>query len=677
MAGSSLLGALRVTLGLDSAAFSKGTKRATNDMTKMQKGISSATNLIKAGFASVIGAGALTMFSEASKRGLELASSLGETAQQLGVNTAALQEYRYAASQAGVAQEEMDNALSKGTKVLGEAAAGAKKPAAMYEKLGISIRDAKGQVRNFGDIIPEIAQAISKLPTPAEKAAAATALLGKSGQKLLPLLNEGKAGVDAYREAAHKLGIVLTDEMIAKADEAADKMGTLNQVMEAQEAVFATENADAILKYNEALNYLKLKMVEVVGAAASFFSELRRGYDIFAENLRSLEGSKNQYNDQILIWERMANTYRSVTSAISNFTSQSVANISAMVTGVRNWISGVLSKVWDGAIAKIESVKKMFFGLYDAVVGNSYVPDMVDGIQTEMARLDGVMVNPADKATKSTAEKFRDMAGSIRDLLSELFPELDAFAEYQRKLDLLNKSNLDDKTKAEGRRRLFDKYNPQTQAPDEGPQTVVDMDAVESDSFEKADDMIDDYLDQWEKATKRGIRTNEAYADSFVEMTRDISGSLQNLIGAIKGGSFLDILDSVLGAVDSIARAFGGFKIGGMEFGSPGPTTRPPGFANGGSMRIGGFGGIDRNMLSMNGQPIARVSRGEDLTITPQNAGGRAGGLQVQVIENERYWVKVQETAGRVVDQRAPNIAAAGAKLANGRAQFRNSRALA
>ena len=190
--------------------------------------------------------------------------------------------------------------------------------------------------------------------------------------------------------------------------------------------------------------------------------------------------------------------------------------------------------------------------------------------------------------------------------------------------------------------------------------------------------MIDVYLEEWEKATERGMRTNEAYADSCVEMTRDITGSLQNLIGAIKGGSFLDILDSVLGAVDNIARAFGGFKIGGLEFGGSGSQSKVPGFANGGAMKLGGFGGIDRNMLSMNGQPLARVSRGETLAISPNNDGGASGGVvRVLVQANDYFDARVAGQSGRVVAASAMPIASLGSNMAQRQMVKRGSRSLA
>lgn len=56
-----------------------------------------------------------------------------------------------------------------------------------------------------------------------------------------------------------------------------------------------------------------------------------------------------------------------------------------------------------------------------------------------------------------------------------------------------------------------------------------------------------------------------------------------------------------------------------------------PGFQSGGSFTIGGRGGIDRNVLSLNNRPIARVSRGEDVNITSRNGAIRGG----QVVINQ------------------------------------------
>lgn len=61
-----------------------------------------------------------------------------------------------------------------------------------------------------------------------------------------------------------------------------------------------------------------------------------------------------------------------------------------------------------------------------------------------------------------------------------------------------------------------------------------------------------------------------------------------------------------------------------IRFGGRGAPSRvTPGFQRGGSITVGGRGGIDRNTLSINGRDVARVTRGENINITPadQNPG--------------------------------------------------------
>lgn len=69
----------------------------------------------------------------------------------------------------------------------------------------------------------------------------------------------------------------------------------------------------------------------------------------------------------------------------------------------------------------------------------------------------------------------------------------------------------------------------------------------------------------------------------------------------------------------------------GVQGFNSGGAIKLPGFASGGSMLIGGRGGIDKNVLSMNGQPIARVSRGEHLSIVNPALTKMGGGGGVTI----------------------------------------------
>ncbi|GEM_PF-2335911 len=225
------------------------------------------------GFAAAVGVDAIT---GAIGRALDYASSLGEVAQQLGVTTDALQEYRFAATQAGLSQEDMDQSLSQLTRRIGEAASGTKAQAQAFETLGINVRDARGNIIQAGDAIPLIADALKRVESPAARAALLMDLFGRSGQKLEPLLAGGAAGVNNLRDAARELGLVLSSEQIQSADDAADKLAAVKQVLEARIAGVVADNADEIVALADALANLADKAIKAAAGFAKYLGVTRQ-----------------------------------------------------------------------------------------------------------------------------------------------------------------------------------------------------------------------------------------------------------------------------------------------------------------------------------------------------------------------------------------------------------------
>ncbi len=255
MAGE-LIGALRVTLGLDSAKFEDGLKKSRARAQAETKSIQKSLDGLKGRFDALAAGFAGSAIVAAGKKALDYASSLGEVAQQLGVTTRELQEYRYAASQAGVEQDTMDAGLAKLTRTIGEAKAGSKAQATVFRELGVAVQDASGRVYSAGEVIPKLADALSRIKDPATRARIEVDLFGKAGQKLDTLLAGGSSGVNELRDAAQKLGLVLSDRQIQNADDTADKLSALKQVLEARIAGTVADNANAILGLANALSKL-------------------------------------------------------------------------------------------------------------------------------------------------------------------------------------------------------------------------------------------------------------------------------------------------------------------------------------------------------------------------------------------------------------------------------------
>lgn len=86
------------------------------------------------------------------------------------------------------------------------------------------------------------------------------------------------------------------------------------------------------------------------------------------------------------------------------------------------------------------------------------------------------------------------------------------------------------------------------------------------------------------------------------------------------GGGLGSVLASILGSAAHSHGASSGFSS---------LVAQAPGFAAGGSMLLGGRGGVDQNLLSLNGRPLARVSAGETLNVSPRARAASGGGVMV------------------------------------------------
>lgn len=201
-----LVGALRVTLGLDSAEFAAGAARVQNMSAQMAKKLA-----VIGAAVSVVGAGVAT----AIRGAINSADDMGELAQKLGVPVEALSALKHAAKVLGVEFEGLQGGLLKLSRGMADSPE-------KFEKLGISVRDAKGEMRPTADVLKELADRFQTMPDGAEKTALAMDLFGKSGAAMIPMLNAGSAGITGLMEEARKMGLVISQET-------ADSAGRFNE----------------------------------------------------------------------------------------------------------------------------------------------------------------------------------------------------------------------------------------------------------------------------------------------------------------------------------------------------------------------------------------------------------------------------------------------------------------
>ncbi len=120
----------------------------------------------------------------------------------------------------------------------------------------------------------------------------------------------------------------------------------------------------------------------------------------------------------------VANAIGAILRVVESLTPGVTASMHALYTGVKTWLQDKLGAVFRWVEDKLKAVGKAFFDLYDAVVGHSYVPDLVEEVGDWFAKLDGVMVKPALDANARVGDSFDRLAqgvvGSIDSIASRI-----------------------------------------------------------------------------------------------------------------------------------------------------------------------------------------------------------------------------------------------------------------
>ena len=157
-----------------------------------------------------------------------------------GMSVEKLQAYSYAADLVDVSLETMTGSMAKNIKSMSNASQGSAKFAEAYDKLGVSVTNADGTLRDSETVYWEAIDALKGVANETERDALAMQLFGKSAQDLNPLIEQGSEGIAALTEEAKRMGAVLSEESIAKLGQFDDSVQRLKQGSLAAKRVMGT-----------------------------------------------------------------------------------------------------------------------------------------------------------------------------------------------------------------------------------------------------------------------------------------------------------------------------------------------------------------------------------------------------------------------------------------------------
>ena len=210
-----------------------------------------AADAIKAGIKGIVDGvkDIAKFFVDATKGAAEFADEILSLSTVTGISTETLQEYKYMASLLDVDLNTITGSMTKLTKSMSSAQSGSGAAASAFEKLGVSIVDENGNLRDANSVFDDAIAALGKISNETERDATAMELFGKSAKDLNPLIEASGEKIAALRPEAHDVGYVMSGNTLNSMSEVQDGFDRLGLSAESLKNQIGTSIGKYMLPY--------------------------------------------------------------------------------------------------------------------------------------------------------------------------------------------------------------------------------------------------------------------------------------------------------------------------------------------------------------------------------------------------------------------------------------------
>lgn len=335
---NAIIGALRVNLGIDTAEFANGAKKA-------QGILGGLSGSIKAFAAGAVGALSLGGLAAVLRTTFNHMDNLNKAAQKFGLPVEELSRLEYAGRLADVSLETLGTSVQRLSKSLAEIQGGRENDAGKaLAALKIAATDASGALRPTSEIMADVAEKFATMKDGAGKTAIAMALFGRSGAEMIPLLNGGRDAIKGAGDEAERFGLVITEQTAVAAEQFNDNLTRLKAVGEGLSTQVAAELAPAMAQLSdelvnvvgsgdmakamaEAINFVMQEMRRFVLEASAAWQEVTRWIAAAQESLTAL--GNMDLSGAGAAWKRAAEDVNKIWAD----TAAKVAEVQATISG--------------------------------------------------------------------------------------------------------------------------------------------------------------------------------------------------------------------------------------------------------------------------------------------------------------------------------------------------------
>ena len=159
----------------------------------------------------------------------KLGDSIDKGSQKMNMSAKQYQKWAYAMELSGSSIEELREGYNQMSGQISQAVNGTKESQKAFQRLGVNLKDANGNLRSTGDIFEDVVVSLQNMDNATERTALAYKLFGESVSKLNPLLNNNANLLREVVRTQNALGSQMSDNLVAESAKFQDAITTLGQ----------------------------------------------------------------------------------------------------------------------------------------------------------------------------------------------------------------------------------------------------------------------------------------------------------------------------------------------------------------------------------------------------------------------------------------------------------------
>ena len=322
--------------------------------------------------------------------GTAYADNLLTLSTQTGLSTDTLEKYNAVSELADVSLETFTGSLAKTTKAMGEAQKGSAKYVEAYDKLGVKVTDANGNLRDSEAVFWESIDALNGIANETERDALAMEIFGKKAQDLNTIVAMGSEGFKELEQTAVDMGAVLGGEGLNALGSLDDQMQIFSSTMGSTGNILASAFAPAISGAMEGINGIAGEFNQLIVAI--------------------LGGGEGDIDDHL---EQFA---ESIVGLVDNVASA----LPQMLSVAKSLVSTLLSAIAENLPFIVSEGAKMLVSLIQGIV--SMIPQIIPTVLSVIETLITTILENLPMIIEMGIQVIVSLIQGISDMLPSLIP---------------------------------------------------------------------------------------------------------------------------------------------------------------------------------------------------------------------------------------------------------------